>query len=252
MSGGWRSLERELDAWASAGRTADLWWRDDDAAAPTPAFLRLLALRAQVGAPLAVAVVPALAGPALAEAVDGAPGVRFLQHGYGHANHAAPGERRSELPPRRPRELVLDDLRRGRELMAGMCRGLWLPDVMVPPWNRISEEACALLPRLGFRRLSVFGPRRPGGAAAGLAHVNTHVDIVDWRGGRGHVGDRAAAAALEAHLAARRTGGCDAGEATGVLTHHAVHDEGCWGFMARLGELVAAHPAARWRDVAEL
>ncbi len=28
------ALRRELDAWAEAGRTATLWWRDDDTSAP--------------------------------------------------------------------------------------------------------------------------------------------------------------------------------------------------------------------------
>ena len=58
--------------------------------------------------------------------------------------------------------------------------------VFVPPWNRIAP---ALLPRLralGFRGLSTFrrSPRRAQ-PAPGLAQINTHLDPIDWRGGRG-------------------------------------------------------------------
>ena len=38
----WDRLEREIDAWAAAGREATLWWRDDDAVAATAELERLL------------------------------------------------------------------------------------------------------------------------------------------------------------------------------------------------------------------
>ncbi|MEK9660397.1 MAG: hypothetical protein VW644_01455, partial [Alphaproteobacteria bacterium] len=41
----WDALAAELDVWAAAGRTATLWWRDDDADAASPALERLLALQ---------------------------------------------------------------------------------------------------------------------------------------------------------------------------------------------------------------
>ena len=55
------ALDRELDAWAAAGRVAEAWWRDDDATAPTPALARLLEARRAAGAPVALAVIPARA-----------------------------------------------------------------------------------------------------------------------------------------------------------------------------------------------
>ena len=36
----WLGVESELGHWQRAGRVATLWWRDDDAAAPTPALLQ--------------------------------------------------------------------------------------------------------------------------------------------------------------------------------------------------------------------
>ncbi|HUA50624.1 MAG TPA: hypothetical protein VMB81_00595, partial [Candidatus Sulfotelmatobacter sp.] len=61
----WNALEREFAQWAAAGRTATLWWRDDDAVAPSAALDRLLTLGAG-RAPVALAVVPEPAGEPLA------------------------------------------------------------------------------------------------------------------------------------------------------------------------------------------
>lgn len=246
-----RRFAAELDAWEAEGRVADFWWRDDDAAAVTPAFRRLLAARERAGAPLAVATVPAFAQPELAAAAADSPELRFLQHGYAHADRAPAGEKKSELASARGPAPALADLRKGRRRMAVVFGKRWLDDVLVPPWNRISDDVAAALPELGFRRLSLTGPRRPEDADSGVVRVNVHVDIVDWRGGRGYVGDEAAFGGLAAHLEARRRGACDPDEATGILTHHLVHDEACWSFVAGVVEAIGGHPAARWRDIGE-
>jgi hypothetical protein len=75
-SANWADLAAELDRWEKAGRVADLWWRDDDAVAATPQLDALLHLAGEV--PVALAVIPALARPELAEAVRGRPGVALL------------------------------------------------------------------------------------------------------------------------------------------------------------------------------
>lgn len=248
----WRRLGDELDAWAAAGRTAEFWWRDDDAASATPAFLRLLDTRRRTGAPLAVAAIPGLATPDLAAAVEDRDDVCFLQHGYLHANHAAPGEKKAEFGPARELAGARRDLQAGRERMAGLFGGRWIADVMVPPWNRIGTHVAAALPELGFRRLSLFGRRKPEAEQAGLVGVNTHVDIVDWRGGGGFVGDEAAVGAAAGRLAAVRSGGTGAGEVIGLLTHHGAHDERCWDFVGRLADVIATHPSARWRRIVDL
>ena len=95
----WPALRDELDTWAEAGRTATLWWRDDDAVEPTPALDRLLALAARHEIPLALAVIPARASTALARRIAGSgPRIAPLQHGYAHRNHAPPSEKKAELP----------------------------------------------------------------------------------------------------------------------------------------------------------
>ena len=86
----------------------------------------------------------------------------------------------------------------------------------------------------------------------GLVQVNTHVDIIDWKGTRGFVGEVSALGQATRHLVARREGAADAGEPVGWLTHHAVHDEAAWAFLAKLFEMTQAIPGVRWRTVQEL
>lgn len=243
----WDALERELDSWAAGGRQATLWWRDDDAVAPGPALDRLLHIAAQHGMPLSLAVVPKPATMELGARLAAAGGrIAVLQHGFAHRNHAAAGEKKAELGAQRPVEAVLGELREGAALLRARFPGAALP-VLVPPWNRIATPVVAGLRAAGFAGLSTYHPRAARAAAPGVLQVNTHVDIVDWRGSRGFVG----AAALElmtAHLAARREGRADADEPTGLLTHHLVHDEACWSFLAALADRLAGRPSAVWLD----
>src|SRR5438874_477384 len=59
----WRALDEELARLRDAGRTAEFWWRDDDATAPTPPLRQLLTLAEATGVPVALAVVPLGAVP---------------------------------------------------------------------------------------------------------------------------------------------------------------------------------------------
>ena len=241
---GWAALAAELNAWAADGLQATLWWRDDDATRPGPLLDRLLALARDV--PLNLAIIPAGAQPSLARRLQehrregGA--VSALQHGYAHANHAPASAKKAEYGPHRPAAEMVAELGAGRERMEALFRALFTP-VLTPPWNRIAEDLVPLLPRAGLIGLSRYGARKPGEAP----HVvNTHVDIVDWRGGRGFTGEKAALALLTGHLAARRAGAADIGEPTGILTHHRDHDTDCWDFLVRLTTAIRDHPAALW------
>jgi hypothetical protein len=253
----WDDLAREWDLWSAAGAGPTLWWRDDDAAAVTPA-LQQLRRCAQV--PLALAVIPMAPGNPLSE--DLAPFVRewqgavVLQHGVGHLNHAHAGDKKSEFPSTRdPGEIELA-LQVGLGVLEGAFGADFLP-VLTPPWNRVAAPVLPLLPRLGYRGLSRFDEipyRLPEPSPAGLREINTQVDVIDWRGGRGFVGTEAALGRLVAHLAARRNGAAARSISTGILTHHLVHDTATWRFLenlqdwlARRGELRAFQdPRSLW------
>ncbi|MEI9988218.1 MAG: hypothetical protein WDN69_37045 [Aliidongia sp.] len=239
----WRVVEAELDAWATAGRVARLWWRDDDAVAPSSALDRLLALAGD--APLALAVIPQGIDPELARRLDGNPNITVAQHGIAHENHAPAGAKRVELMSPQ----AIPGLTEGAARLADLFGAQNLP-VLVPPWNRIAPELVPLLTGCGFTGLSSFGPRRRPLAARGLAQVNTHVDPVDWTRRRSRdVADFATG--LADTLALQRLGQMDAGEPLGLLTHHRLDDRGIEGMIADLASIVANHPAACWIGLAE-
>lgn len=238
----WAALDDELVRWRDAGRTAEIWWRDDDAVEATPALERLLQLQEKSTVPLALAVVPATATAGLVERLRDCAGVSVLQHGYGHVNHALAGDRKAELGAERPAMVVLGELATGamamERLFAGPAFAGRRLSVLVPPWNRIASGLVWALPEIGFSGLSTFGPlRQKSGAPAfrirGLRQVNTHVDLIDWKGSRGFVGEEFALAALVAALAAARTS--DA-VPIGILSHHLAMDEGAWDFLRSLWE----------------
>ena len=243
----WSALRAELDRWAAAGRTATFWWRDDDAVTVTPALETLLSLCEDHRTPLALAVIPQGAEPSLADRLAGSPApVTVLQHGFAHRNHAPGGEKKSELGGHRPLEDVAAELTAGRDRLASLFGDRFL-SILVPPWNRIGPDVAAAAASLGYGGLSTFDPR-PAGKTG---QVNTHVDIIDWHGHRGFAGEAACLGAATAHLSDRLAGRCDPDEPTGMLTHHLVHDDGCWQFIARFLTETDRHDAASWLTARE-
>ncbi|MFI4987397.1 MAG: polysaccharide deacetylase family protein [Alphaproteobacteria bacterium] len=246
----WQALRGELDAWQAAGRRCHFWWRDDDAVEPTPALARLLASAKAYRVPLALAVVPLPAHDSLAEALDDAV-TTPVQHGLAHVNHAAADAKSAELGPARPLARNVSDLARGWQRMQELFGARAFP-LLVPPWNRIDPALIPYLTGLGFRGLSTYGVRTRALAASGLMQVNTHLDIIDWRGGGNFVGEKKALGQLVSHLSARRTGEADADEPSGLLTHHLAHDDAAWRFIDELLALSSGHRAVRWLAVREI
>jgi len=249
MSASWRELADELARWRDGGRAAEFWWRDDDAARPDPALTRLLALAQRTGTPLALAVVPMQAEEQAFEGIGSR--VSIIQHGTDHANRAGAGEKKTEFPASESPRAVAARLTAARERLAAWAQDRFVP-VLAPPWNRLPGSLVTQLAQSGFRGLSRFGARASAQPAPGIRQVNTHVDLIAWHAGRGFVGEDAALAAAVGHLAAKREGRADAGEPTGWLSHHAVHDEAAWAFLERLFETLRAVPGLRWMGAGEL
>jgi hypothetical protein len=241
----WDDLAAELDLW---GEAATLWWRDDDAVAATPQLAELLRLAGDV--PLALAVVPAFARPALAEALAGRPDVWVLQHGWQHVNRAGSGAKKSEFPPGRAPDAVAAEIDAGLARLQALFGARALP-VFVPPWNRLGNEFLTILANRGIAGLS--GMAAPGSAALlpGLVRCDVHVDLVAWTAGRGFIGEAAALAVLLRLLRGQRLGGA-APRPIGLLTHHLIMDGTTAGFIARLIALGRSHRAVRWAAAADL
>lgn len=248
LSDGWQRLADEASRWRDAGRTADLWWRDDDAIDATPALDRLLGLQRATGVPLALAVVPAAATATLAARLAEAPDVDVLQHGYAHANHAVAPDKKIELGLQRPAMLVLGELGTGWMGLERLFGAQAIP-VMVPPWNRIASPLVPTLPEIGYRGLSTFGSRLRAQPVRGLCQVNAHVDLIDWKAGRGFVGEESALDALVTALGRAREGD---GEPVGLLGHHLAMDGKAWDFLESVLERTTMLQGIRTRPAREL
>ena len=253
-----RVLIEELDCWRDTKATLDVWWRDDDLIAQSPALDRLLAASERSGVPLALAAIPSGIDDKLGPRLDD---LRFtvLQHGFCHCNFAASGGRAVECGGDRPVAEVVASLGKGRQRLASLFGGQFVP-VMVPPWNRIEPVVSTRLPDLGFRALSVFGERagdNAGYETAAPPQINAHLDLLTWKGGARFAG-RAKLIKLATERIAMRRQNRAAGsspndaEPFGILTHHLDHDEATWGFLDELLGLLSAHPAVRLASIREL
>lgn len=245
----WQALAPELDRWNSVGRTIRLWLRDDDAVAPSRALDRLSELAERFAAPVLLAVIPLLAERSLAPALRDRPLLRPCQHGAIHHNHAPAGSKKSEFGADRAADQVDADIAQGWRRLCDLLGDKALP-IFVPPWNRIAQSHAARLGALGFAGLSCFRGYRYG-PDGGPRLLNTHIDIMDWHGGR--IGRTAAGilGELVALLAERRQ--AEAGDIElGLLLHHRDHDETAWSFLSGILSAVTAHPAVRMVDPSQL
>ena len=111
--------------------------------------------------------------------------------------------------------------------------------MLVPPWNRIDAALLPHLRNLGYRALSGFGVARP---QASVPVVNTHIDLIDWRGMRGCRDHAVLIAGLVDHIGRARL----TGEPVGILTHHLVHDAGVWAFLESLFRLTCGYDCCAW------
>ena len=83
---------------------------------------------------------------------------------------------------------------------------------------------------------------------ASVPRLDTHVDLIDWRGTRAPISVDGAAAALAAWIERKLAKDDDTGVdgPIGILSHHRVTDRAAWASWVPLLALTAAHPAVRW------
>ncbi|MFI5011009.1 MAG: glycosyltransferase [Hyphomicrobiales bacterium] len=246
----WQGLSAALDEIARDGETLPIWWRDDDAVAPSTALDRLLDLARRFEVPVALAAIPLLATPALADRLAHEARVDIIVHGLAHRNHSPQGELSSELGVGQPLLNRMAALYGAHERLRRLFGAKVVP-MLAPPWNRIGEDLTARLGEAGFAGLSTFKRRRAREAAPGVLQVNTHVDPVFWRG-HGGLRDEAAMlddlAALARETAARAP---EEREPIGLLTHHLEHDPWVWRFVEELLACLSTHRAVRFTRPAE-
>jgi hypothetical protein len=238
----WQDLSRELNLWQEKEIPATFWWRDDDAIEPTAHLTRMLDIVRCYDAPLGLAVIPTSAKPELDGLLENFPQVSVLQHGIAHINHAPEGEKSAELGAHRGHQVLLHELASG---LTRIQKFQHCQPVLVPPWNRIDLAVLPKLAAIGYKGISTNICRRTPYAEPGLISINAHVDIINWRGTRGFTGTAKALDEVIEHLIERRTAQVDVSEPTGILTHHLVHDEGCWHFIEEFMDYIGNHDGAQ-------
>ncbi|HEY7747441.1 MAG TPA: polysaccharide deacetylase family protein [Aestuariivirgaceae bacterium] len=239
----WQPVGAALERWSAAGLHAKFWLRDDDAVEPSSRLDRLIALTARFEVPVALAVVPEQTGHGLAEELEGRSHVSTLVHGWAHRNYAGEGEKKQEFGPHRPLAEMTQDLARGLHRMKQLHPSRLVP-IFVPPWNRIAPNVVASLGGIGYAALSRFGPARH--AQASIAEINTHVDLIDFRGTR-RCRDHALLAAETAQALSDSFE--HGGYPVGILSHHLVNDNAAFDFLEAL---FAASRQHRWVSPREL
>lgn len=221
------ALTPELRLWAEAGRTPVIWWRDDDARAPSEALDRLLALSNRHRAPLTLA---AIASPDLASLVrrlESEPGVEIAVHGFQHVNRQPEGRGFGEVVEGDSVDWVSDQL---RSTVAAFHQAGAAPTLFTPPWNNLTPQLLAALP--GSALTAVSGFDRVSGTDGGVARLDAHLDVLRWKGGGRFRGTWKFLSRMRRLMAERRLAG-RWDEPMGLLTHHLDHDEATWRFLER-------------------
>jgi len=235
-----QQLLDEINRRHDAGSPVCFWLRDDDAVEPSAALTQFTGLTQTYAVPSTLAVIPSCTGTDLSLSLVDESLLTIAVHGWSHTNYAPADEKKQELGSHRSNELVTNELSRGFDKLSELYPKQFVP-LLVPPWNRISAAVVAKLPTIGFKSLSTFGPEK----SALIHRVNTHVDLIDWKGTRG--------GRLPEHLIAdlikviRETD-----SPVGFLTHHLVHDAAAWRFLEALFEVTAQSSSCRWVSVTEL
>lgn len=242
---GFDSVRRELDLWHRQRRTAQFWWRDDDAQDISQELSGMLGVAREHGVAIGLSVIPAKVKPRLAAALKRERHAQVLVHGLAHQNHAREAQAKCEFGGARSLDEIIGDLTRGISLLRGAFGADVLP-VLVPPWNRIRPQALRALPKLGYRGISTWKPRPSAKPVAGLVQVNTHLDVIDWRRGRVLKDERLIASLLLRKLRWRREKRARAEEPLGILTHHAYWSAEKERLIGRFLEATRGHPAVRW------
>jgi hypothetical protein len=234
-------LDCELALWRRLGRAPVMWWRDDDARAPTPQLDRLLDVAA--GLPLSLAVIPDGDMRPLARRLDGVPGLTIAQHGVDHENRRAEGGPRGEFPHGTSKADIARAVAAGRRRMEedGLA-----PAFFTPPWNESDEALLQAVRAAGYPAYSAGIYGRP---EEGLLHFGAQVDFLRWKGSPRFRSTGRIFNALRRQLERRRTSHRFS-EPIGILTHHLVHDERTWRFLGWF--LPFARVRFRWMSYPEL
>jgi hypothetical protein len=226
-------LRRALDA---APGPRSFCFRDDDVGWCDDRLFALLDLFARHALPVDLAVIPEALTPRLAHELDTRirqMSIEVHQHGFAHVNHE-PAGRKWEFGPARPRSIQRRDIELGRRRLRELLGPIVRP-IFTPPWNRCTVVTGQCLVDLGFRVLS----RDASAEALDVPGLFELPIRVDWFARR--KGERLTRDELGRRLASE----VEAGDAIGIMFHHALMDAEERRHADALLGLLAGHNQAR-------
>jgi hypothetical protein len=226
----------ELDEWTSAGKTARIWWRDDDALSDTPQLRCLLDVARKFQIVVALGVIPQRADESLVHLVS-RNDCCIWQHGWCHDFHVS-----GEFGDGRPLELMMHDALCGQRALDRLFGPSGWQPVFVPPNHSISMAFKPFIPRLGYMGLSAgirLTPRLDH-----VPEVNAEVDIMNWPEGK-ILSASTVSEMIVGQLKSRRMSEAPFDRPIGILTHHLVLDDEAWHFVSRLFKFFRSHDTVR-------
>ncbi len=236
----WQTLSEEIQQWQ---QPIPFWWRDDDAIEDSDALQQMLAMAKRFQIPVHLAVIPQRLKHSLncIKELQHKSDCYVLQHGFDHTSYASPEQRKIELGGTQSITQLTDKLLQGRQILADNFESQYL-DILVPPWNRISEELSEKLPAIGYKQLSVL-------ASPKLKEtdflVNVHIDIINWKE-RAFAGEEIVIEKIRQYLAHSRTQNLKNFKPCGIMTHHLDHDPQCWQFLDKFFTFCQQHSQLQW------
>ena len=240
-----RRLREALDARVDAGvPVLPFWWRDDDLEAPNSALTDLLIATGDAGIAPAVAAISSTVTPEAIDALEGT-AARVLPHGWRHHNHEPEGGKKSEYGPARGVEDRLAEIDNAHDRIVALAKARALP-VFTPPWNNIADDLLSHLDRSKIAALS--GYRSPGREprSAACPRLDTHVDLIDWRGTRQGLTAERLVDLLIPWINPTSDTENPLDSLRGVLSHHLVTKPENWSAWGSVLRMIGSHSASRW------
>ncbi|MEM5529201.1 hypothetical protein WN093_10275 [Gammaproteobacteria bacterium AS21] len=242
----WQKFDSELTLWQ---QPIKFWWRDDDAIADSDALQTMLTMAHDYAIAVHLAVIPNKLQDSL-NVIKNAQhkALSFvLQHGVEHKSFALADQRKIELGGSQNSEQLVNKLALGRQRLQQVFDEQYL-DILVPPWNRISDDIVTALPEIGYRQLSVLGGAK---LVETDFHLNVHIDIINWKQ-RVFAGEDVILNNIIDHLRNKRLGIDKSQKPCGLMTHHLDHDQQCWQFLTKFFSTCQQHRNIQWLSGNEL
>lgn len=240
----WEILGKAIQERRSKGDPLYFWLRDDDAYEDSERLQSLLQITEKYSIPVAWSVIPLKLQPSLVKALKGRNLSTVIQHGLQHHNFGKGTGLSGEFQEHRPLNDMVNDLKRGRNILEQNFSNQFLP-IFVPPWNQIANSVILELPKLGYLGLSRFGDEiESQQKALPLKIENCFLDLLKWKPTTHFAGKEKCLSILTERVT-------KGSKSIGILTHHLDHEKEASSFLMDL-ILFLHEQNCQWKSVKEV